>query len=62
MYGEPEEKEYIVCVVNGTGYDVSNIKDVSPPASDGPFWQIRLKGGEIIQATGIVTVEYRWKR
>jgi hypothetical protein len=43
-------------VVNGT--IIHNVKSVTPPDCDEPYWEVILDNGGLIQATGIVTLEY----
>jgi hypothetical protein len=53
------EREVIAVEVNGRHLDPEEVKRINSPEGENPNWEIELKDGTILVATGSVTMQYK---
>ncbi len=53
------EREVLAIAVNGEDLDPGNVERINTPEAENPYWEIELKDGAILMATGSVTVHYK---
>ena len=53
------EREVISIEVNGRHLDPQEVERINSPEGENPNWEIELKDGTILVATGSVTIHYR---
>ena len=53
------EREVLAIAVNGEDLHPGNMERINTPEAENPYWEIELKDGTILMATGSVTVHYK---
>ena len=53
------EREVLSIEVNGQRLHPGNVERITTPEPENPYWEIELKDGTVVMATGNVTVQYK---
>jgi hypothetical protein len=53
------DREVLAITVNGEHLHPGNVERINTPEAENPYWEIELKDGTLLMATGSVTVHYK---